>query len=82
MLLEWAETLAVAVVLNSYQLMVLVWQVLHLIRHGEGYHNVAGRRDHSLYSSWEYEDAHLTQFGWEQVCVCRWLLNCPGLPTQ
>jgi hypothetical protein len=24
-------------------------QVLHLIRHGEGFHNVAGRKNHELY---------------------------------
>lgn len=34
---------------------------------GEGYHNVAGRKDHSLYCSPEYLDAHLTEFGWQQV---------------
>lgn len=42
-------------------------KVLHLIRHGEGFHNVAGRKNHDNYKSWEFEDAHLTDFGWEQA---------------
>lgn len=28
---------------------------------------VAGRKNHDNYKSWEYEDAHLTEFGWKQV---------------
>eukprot|EP00878_Enallax_costatus_P009327 GHUV01009749.1.p1 GENE.GHUV01009749.1~~GHUV01009749.1.p1 ORF type:complete len:333 (+),score=54.98 GHUV01009749.1:140-1138(+) len=42
-------------------------KVLHLIRHGEGFHNVAGRIDHETYKSWEYEDSHLTDYGWKQA---------------
>lgn len=40
-------------------------------RCGIGSHScpaVAGRQDHDNYKSWEYEDAHLTDFGWKQVC--------------
>jgi hypothetical protein len=28
---------------------------------------VAGRINHGNYKSWEYEDAHLTEFGWKQA---------------
>lgn len=28
---------------------------------------VAGRINHDNYKSWEYEDAHLTEFGWKQA---------------
>lgn len=37
------------------------------MRHGEGFHNVAGRIDHENYKSWDYEDSHLTEYGWKQV---------------
>ena len=42
-------------------------QVVHFIRHGEGFHNVAGKKDYSQYKRWDLEDAHLTALGWEQV---------------
>ena len=42
-------------------------QVIHFIRHGQGYHNVAGHIDTAEYLKWEYEDAHLTELGWKQV---------------
>jgi hypothetical protein len=42
-------------------------QTIHFIRHGEGFHNVAGRADHDAYKSWDYEDAHLTDYGWQQA---------------
>ncbi len=37
-------------------------QVVHFVRHGEGYHNLIGD-----YQNWDYMDAHLTPAGWEQV---------------
>lgn len=56
-------------------------QIVHFIRHGEGFHNVAGQADPDLYRSWTYEDAHLTDKGWAQVCaglrVC-WSCMLPG----
>ena len=69
-------------------------QVVHLIRHGQGFHNVAGHRDPAQYLSYDWcvlrghlkscvdsakpcvatlpaclrrEDAHLTEYGWQQV---------------
>lgn len=41
--------------------------VVHFIRHGEGFHNVAGRANHDNYKSPDYLDAHLTAFGWQQA---------------
>ncbi len=49
------------------------FQVVHFVRHGEGYHNVAGKKDYSQYKRWDLEDAHLTAHGWEQVS--------PGCPA-
>ena len=42
-------------------------QVVYFVRHGQGFHNVAGHADPANYLSWDYEDAHLTDFGWQQV---------------
>jgi hypothetical protein len=44
-------------------------QVLHLIRHAEGFHNAAAHRDGTGYVSWDYEDAQLTAKGWKQVSL-------------
>ena len=51
-------------------------QVIHFIRHGQGYHNVAGHNDPARYLEWEFEDAHLTELGWEQACMSRSLPAC------
>eukprot|EP00249_Psilotum_nudum_P005974 c19369_g1_i2 orf=3-338(-) len=32
-------------------------KTIHLVRHGQGYHNVAGEIDYSIYGSYEYFDA-------------------------
>ncbi|KAK9830223.1 hypothetical protein WJX72_010435 [[Myrmecia] bisecta] len=42
-------------------------KVIHFIRHGQGFHNVAGQRDAAEYLSYDYEDAHLTEYGWTQA---------------
>ncbi|BDA43351.1 Phosphoglycerate mutase-like protein [Coccomyxa sp. Obi] len=42
-------------------------KVVHFVRHGEGFHNVAGKKDYSQYKRWDLEDAHLTEHGWEQA---------------
>ncbi|KDP41526.1 hypothetical protein JCGZ_15933 [Jatropha curcas] len=42
-------------------------KTIHLVRHAQGIHNVAGDKDYSAYLSEELFDAHLTPLGWEQV---------------
>ncbi|KAK9841042.1 hypothetical protein WJX81_007377 [Elliptochloris bilobata] len=42
-------------------------KVVHFVRHGEGFHNVAGRADQANYLSREYYDAHLTENGWRAL---------------
>lgn len=42
-------------------------KVIHLIRHGQGFHNVAGHKDAAQYLSYDWEDAHLTEYGWQQA---------------
>ena len=65
---------------SSMRLMLSI-QVIHFIRHGEGFHNVAGRRSTEEYKKEDYADAHLTELGWTQVYQdrqvssvirCRW----------
>mmetsp|Transcript_17157 Transcript_17157/g.23700 ORF Transcript_17157/g.23700 Transcript_17157/m.23700 type:complete len:300 (-) Transcript_17157:149-1048(-) len=49
-------------------------KVLHFIRHGQGEHNVAvigGGGDHSIYKSWDYEDAQITKIGWDQALAVK-----------
>ncbi|XVF36534.1 hypothetical protein REPUB_Repub19eG0066100 [Reevesia pubescens] len=41
-------------------------KTLHLVRHAQGIHNVAGEKDHDAYLSKELFDAHLTPLGWQQ----------------
>eukprot|EP00201_Polytomella_parva_P001497 CAMPEP_0175072892 /NCGR_PEP_ID=MMETSP0052_2-20121109/20196_1 /TAXON_ID=51329 ORGANISM="Polytomella parva, Strain SAG 63-3" /NCGR_SAMPLE_ID=MMETSP0052_2 /ASSEMBLY_ACC=CAM_ASM_000194 /LENGTH=450 /DNA_ID=CAMNT_0016340515 /DNA_START=278 /DNA_END=1630 /DNA_ORIENTATION=+ len=38
-----------------------------VIRHGEGFHNVAGKKNYANYKSPQYEDAQLTPLGWDQA---------------
>ncbi|GMH44315.1 hypothetical protein BSKO_12249 [Bryopsis sp. KO-2023] len=44
-------------------------KVVHLIRHAEGFHNVAGALGTENYASEDYFDAHLTKKGWAQVAM-------------
>ncbi len=59
-------------------------KIVHLIRHGQGFHNVAGHADPALYRSWDYYDAHLTDLGWKQVLMHSHLCCCQhtSLPTS
>eukprot|EP00208_Stichococcus_sp_RCC1054_P007692 CAMPEP_0206140788 /NCGR_PEP_ID=MMETSP1473-20131121/10648_1 /ASSEMBLY_ACC=CAM_ASM_001109 /TAXON_ID=1461547 /ORGANISM="Stichococcus sp, Strain RCC1054" /LENGTH=295 /DNA_ID=CAMNT_0053535073 /DNA_START=138 /DNA_END=1025 /DNA_ORIENTATION=+ len=42
-------------------------KIVHLVRHGQGFHNVAGEADALEYASEKYFDAHLTELGWKQA---------------
>ncbi|KAE8666756.1 Phosphoglycerate mutase-like protein 2 [Hibiscus syriacus] len=55
---------------------------LHLVRHAQGVHNVAGEKDHVAYSSEEYFDAHLTPLGWQQADNLRKHVHETGLSKK
>lgn len=42
-------------------------KIIHLVRHGQGFHNVAGEVTQELYCDETYFDAHLTARGWQQA---------------
>ncbi|KAM1264371.1 hypothetical protein ACFX2J_034186 [Malus domestica] len=42
-------------------------KTLHLVRHGQGIHNVEGAKNYKAYMKPEYFDARLTPLGWQQV---------------
>lgn len=56
--------------------------MLHLIRHGEGFHNVAGHKDPEMYKSFEFEDAHLTPKGWQQALALNKHIKAVGLKVD
>lgn len=51
----------------SLSLELVMLCVLSLVTCQTGFHNVAGHANAENYLSWEWEDAHLTDFGWKQV---------------
>ncbi|GKV19941.1 hypothetical protein SLEP1_g30137 [Rubroshorea leprosula] len=57
-------------------------KTLHLVRHAQGIHNVAGEKDCSLYLSEELFDAQLTPFGWWQVDNLRKHVQESGLSKR
>eukprot|EP00898_Chlorokybus_atmophyticus_P004941 jgi/Chlat1/5448/Chrsp36S05422 len=46
-------------------------KTVHLIRHGQAEHNIAGASNSAAFLSWEFEDAKLTPFGWQQADALR-----------
>ncbi|KAG8645798.1 phosphoglycerate mutase-like protein 1 isoform X1 [Manihot esculenta] len=54
-------------------------KTLHLVRHGQGMHNVEGDKNCKSYFSPEYFDAQLTQLGWQQVDDLRKHVRTCGL---
>ncbi|CAA0843323.1 Phosphoglycerate mutase-like protein 2 [Striga hermonthica] len=57
-------------------------KTIHLVRHAQGFHNVAGEKDHSAYLSPELFDAHLTPLGWQQVDNLRKHVHSSGLSER
>ncbi|KAE8658688.1 Phosphoglycerate mutase-like protein 2 [Hibiscus syriacus] len=57
-------------------------KTLHLVRHAQGVHNVAGEKDPAACSSEEYFDAHLTPLGWQQVDNLRKHVHETGLSKK
>ncbi|KAL9172159.1 hypothetical protein ABFS82_03G026900 [Erythranthe guttata] len=54
-------------------------KTIHLVRHAQGFHNVAGEKDHSAYMSPDLFDAQLTPLGWDQVDNLRKHVHSSGL---
>ncbi|KAL4179949.1 hypothetical protein AMTRI_Chr13g89760 [Amborella trichopoda] len=57
-------------------------KTLYLVRHGQGFHNVAGEKDHKAYMSEEFFDASLTPLGWEQVDKLRKHVHASGIASS
>ncbi|KAL0361273.1 UNVERIFIED_CONTAM: Phosphoglycerate mutase-like protein 2, partial [Sesamum radiatum] len=57
-------------------------KTIHLVRHAQGFHNVAGEKDHSAYMSQELFDAELTPLGWQQVDNLRKHVRSSGLSRR
>ncbi|KAK4428760.1 Phosphoglycerate mutase-like protein 1 [Sesamum alatum] len=57
-------------------------KTIHLVRHAQGFHNVAGEKDHSAYMSPELFDAELTPLGWQQVDNVRKHVRSTGLSRR
>lgn len=57
-------------------------KTLHLVRHGQGYHKVAGEKDHGAYMSTEFFDASLTPLGWQQVDNLRKHIRKTGIASR
>ncbi|CAN6459542.1 unnamed protein product [Victoria cruziana] len=57
-------------------------KTLHLVRHGQGFHNVVGEKDFKAYMSEEFFDASLTPLGWEQVANLRKHIDASGLASK
>ncbi|KAL9250079.1 Phosphoglycerate mutase-like protein [Drosera capensis] len=62
---------------------VVHYDILHLyfplVRHAQGFHNVAGDKDPRAYLSYDLLDASLTPFGWDQVDNLREYVRETGL---
>ncbi|KAK7328057.1 hypothetical protein VNO77_22153 [Canavalia gladiata] len=54
-------------------------KTIHLVRHGQGIHNVEGDKNYNAYMKPEYFDAHLTPLGWQQVDNLRKHVQASGL---
>jgi broad specificity phosphatase PhoE len=57
-------------------------KTIHIVRHGQGFHNVAGELDHASYLSWDYADASLTSLGWQQSEALHKHLDATGIKSR
>ncbi|XP_048134828.1 phosphoglycerate mutase-like protein 1 isoform X2 [Rhodamnia argentea] len=57
-------------------------KTLHLVRHGQGIHNVEGDKNYKAYMNPVYLDAHLTPLGWQQVDNLRKHVQACGLSKK
>ncbi|KAI6678267.1 hypothetical protein NL676_039063 [Syzygium grande] len=57
-------------------------KTLHLVRHGQGIHNVEGDKNYKTYMNPDYFDAHLTPLGWQQVDNLRKHVRACGLSKK
>ncbi|XP_022936702.1 phosphoglycerate mutase-like protein 1 isoform X1 [Cucurbita moschata] len=57
-------------------------KTIHLVRHAQGFHNVAGEKDANEYLSFDYFDAQLTSLGWKQVANLRKHVQSCGLDKR
>ncbi|XP_047328548.1 phosphoglycerate mutase-like protein 1 [Impatiens glandulifera] len=57
-------------------------KTIHLVRHAQGFHNVAGEKEHSAYMSEEFFDAKLTDLGWQQVDNLRKHVHSSGIDQK
>ncbi|XP_027334658.1 phosphoglycerate mutase-like protein 1 [Abrus precatorius] len=64
---------------GSYMFPLHRCKTIHLVRHGQGIHNVEGDKNYKAYMNPEYFDAHLTPLGWQQVDNLREHVHASGL---
>ncbi|XP_008237055.1 PREDICTED: phosphoglycerate mutase-like protein 1 [Prunus mume] len=57
-------------------------KTIHLVRHGQGIHNVEGAKNYKKLMKPEYFDAHLTPLGWQQVDNLRKHVHESGLSKR
>ncbi|ESQ29598.1 hypothetical protein EUTSA_v10023600mg [Eutrema salsugineum] len=57
-------------------------KTIHLVRHAQGIHNVAGEKNHDAYLSEDLFDAHLTPLGWQQVDNLRKHVKASGISNR
>ncbi|XP_010065784.3 phosphoglycerate mutase-like protein 1 isoform X2 [Eucalyptus grandis] len=57
-------------------------KTLHLVRHGQGIHNVEGDKNYKAYMNPDYFDAQLTPLGWQQVDNLRKHVQACGLSKK
>ena len=57
-------------------------KTIHWIRHGQGFHNVAGAKDYANYRLEAYFDSHLTEEGWLQAEDLHTFIKSRGIKVE